>query len=109
MMRSRRRKGSRTVVVHYLEKGSGLGGKVNDVASTRSARFGLVVGKNVGNAVTRHRVSRLLREAIRSMADELDAGCDVVVRALPPAAGASGKELEADVRKCLRRLAGAQR
>ncbi|MBN9644306.1 ribonuclease P protein component [Corynebacterium mendelii] len=106
VMRSRKKKGSATVVVHYLSPGTGLPGSSAVRVTTPSPRFGLVVGKNVGNAVTRHRVSRRLRHILFSLAPAIEPGSDVVVRALPAAASASGKELDNDVRTALGRLTG---
>jgi ribonuclease P protein component len=51
-----------------------------------TARFGVIVGKRVGDAVTRNRVKRQLRHRARALLAQ--AGMDVVVRALPGAAGA---------------------
>lgn len=42
------------------------------------ARLGLSVGRKHGNAVTRNRIKRLLREAFRLSRDLLPAGCDLV-------------------------------
>lgn len=74
---------------------------------TGGPRMGLVVSKAVGNAVTRHAVSRRLRHVTGTIFDDttLDPGACVVIRALPAAADATSKELDADVRRALRRLA----
>jgi ribonuclease P protein component len=56
-------------------------------------RFGAVVSKKVGNAVTRNRVKRRLRALAMSWVDQAPTGGDIVVRALPESAGASFKEL----------------
>jgi ribonuclease P protein component len=69
-------------------------------------RFGFIVSKAVGNAVTRNLVKRRLREvAGQSLADPSfvvrGTGFDVVVRALPHAAGASWAELSAETRAAL--------
>ncbi|WP_375424428.1 ribonuclease P protein component [uncultured Friedmanniella sp.] len=64
-------------------------------------RVGLVVSKAVGNAVTRNRVKRRLRHLAAQYvttprASASPAGVDVVLRALPAAAGA-GAELGTDL------------
>lgn len=45
--------------------------------------MGLSVSRKVGSAVQRNHVKRLLREAVRSRAEQLGRGCDVVVIARP--------------------------
>lgn len=66
--------------------------------------MGFIVSKAVGNAVTRHRVSRRLRHVFRSRLEVLPGGSMVVVRALPRAEVAGSDELAADVDRALRRL-----
>lgn len=46
-------------------------------------RFGFVVSKAVGPAVTRNLVKRRLRTASRDLIPSLPGGTDVIVRALP--------------------------
>ena len=77
------RAGSRTLMVHVRTR--------PDVAVEGGPRFGLVVSKQVGNAVTRHAVSRKLRNVVlqRGVAATLPRNVDCVIRALPPAAGAT--------------------
>lgn len=52
------------------------------------ARLGLAVGKLVGNAVARHRVSRQIRGAVAASMPVLPDGSTWVIRALPGAASA---------------------
>ncbi|AWB84963.1 ribonuclease P protein component [Corynebacterium liangguodongii] len=89
---ARTRAGSRTLVVHVTTR--------TDLALTGGPRFGFVVSKAVGNAVTRHRVSRQLRhialEAVHGGVDKLARPHDVVVRALPAAARAPSAQLRED-------------
>lgn len=93
------RAGSRTLVVHLHQR--------SDPVITGGPRFGLVVSKQVGNAVTRHAVSRKLRAVVQHGAvDKLGRNCDVVIRALPAAATATSEELARDFAKA---LAKAQR
>jgi ribonuclease P protein component len=63
-----------------------------------------VVSKAVGNSVVRHRVARRLRHLVSARLGTLPAGSALVVRALPPSAGASSAELGADLDAALRRL-----
>jgi ribonuclease P protein component len=71
---------------------------------TEQTRVGFVVSKAVGNAVVRHRVSRQLRHLMRDRLAVLPAGTDLVVRALPPSAEASSRDLGGDLDASLRRL-----
>lgn len=94
------RAGSRTLMVHVRTR--------PDVAVEGGPRFGLVVSKQVGNAVTRHAVSRKLRNVVlqRGVAETLPRNVDCVIRALPPAAGATSDELARDLRKALGKALG---
>ena len=93
MMRAGSRAASRTLVVHALAS-----------ESSASARVGFVVGRSVGGSVVRNRVTRQLRHQMVAHLDDLPAGTDVVVRALPASAGASGAELAHDLSSSLRRV-----
>jgi ribonuclease P protein component len=72
--------------------------------SAPTARVGFVVGRAVGNSVTRHRTVRRLRHLVRDRLDRLPAGSILVVRALPPAADADSASLGRDVDAALARL-----
>ncbi|MBO0844603.1 MAG: ribonuclease P protein component [Nocardioides sp.] len=96
--RAGRRSGSATLVAHVLAD-----------ATDGPARFGFVVSRAVGNAVTRHRVQRRLRHLCRARLASVPAGTGVVVRALAPAAHASYQELGTDLDRCLQRALGDQR
>jgi ribonuclease P protein component len=65
----------------------------------RAARFGFVSSKAVGNAPTRNRVRRQLREIAREVMTE-PLG-DVVIRALPGAATARWDDLRSEVHRLL--------
>jgi ribonuclease P protein component len=69
--------------------------------SEASPSLGLVVGRSVGNSVTRHRVTRRLRAQLAARLDRIPAGAGVVVRALPEAATASSAALGADLDRAL--------
>lgn len=75
------------------------------------SRVGFIVGKNVGNAVTRNLVKRRLRHASAEWVAAHPGGYDVVVRALPAAAASDWPTLHEDFTNCLavvvRRLARA--
>ncbi len=95
-VRSGRRCGSTTVVVHLAVHDAQLSGD--------PVRVGFVVSKAVGNAVVRNRVKRRLRHLTREHLPALAAlpgSAVLVVRALPPAAGSSYAQLGADLQRCL--------
>jgi ribonuclease P protein component len=65
------------------------------------SRVGFVVGRSVGSAVVRNRVSRRLRAHLGQRLCDLPGGLDIVVRALPSAADAPFAELVTDTDRCL--------
>lgn len=90
-VRTGRRAGRRTVVVHLQRAAGG-----------EAPRAGFVVSRAVGGAVTRNLIRRRLRHLVRAHLAELPAGSALVVRALPPAAHASYDHLDADLTAALR-------
>lgn len=68
-------------------------------------RVGLVVPRAVGPAVTRNLVRRRLRHLLRDRLERLPAGSRLVVRVLPPAAGATypalGRALDSALERAL--------
>jgi len=50
-------------------------------------RYGFITAKRLGKAVTRNRVRRLMREAVRHLHPMLASGYDVVIIARPHAVG----------------------
>ena len=71
-------------------------------------RVGVIVARNVGGAVARNRVRRRIKAAAWPLTGEIS-GLDVVVRALPAAAGATWPELAGEVRDHVTTLAGTVR
>jgi ribonuclease P protein component len=95
-MRGGRRAGRPLVVVHLRpDPGSAAGGP---------AKIGFVTSKAVGNAVVRNQVRRRLRHQMAQRLHLLPPGALVVVRALPPAAGAGSAQLGAELDRALARL-----
>ncbi|MCB0930873.1 MAG: ribonuclease P protein component [Mycobacterium sp.] len=80
------------IVVHVRRDGSDVG-----------PRIGFVVSKSVGNAVERHRVTRRLRHAARTVMGELQSADRIVIRALPSSRLAASARLHQEVRAGLRR------
>lgn len=74
-----------------------------DETDPHGPRIGLVVGKSVGSAVQRHRVSRRLRHVARTVLGDLDPCERVVIRALPGSRHAISARLEQQLRSGLRR------
>lgn len=68
---------------------------------------GLTISRRVGNAVTRNRVRRRLREIVRNQATELRLGDDYVVIAYPGAALASFRELREELTWLLSKAKGS--
>jgi ribonuclease P protein component len=67
-------------------------------------KIGLVVAKSVGNAVQRHRVSRMLRHVARDVIEDFGPGDKVVIRALPSSRHAISARLEQELRTALQRV-----
>jgi ribonuclease P protein component len=100
-VRRGRRAGRPRLVVH-LEVSGGPDG-----LPVAAPRVGFVVAKTVGGAVVRNRVRRQLRHLVASRLEQLPAGANLVVRALPAAAGASSAELGSDLDAALTRVVRA--
>ncbi|MBW4779934.1 ribonuclease P protein component [Rhodococcus fascians] len=99
VMRRGRRMGRSDLVVHAVARHE------QGIASTvHRPRFGLIVSKAVGPAVTRHRVARRLRHICAEVIDGLAVNTDVVIRALPGAAHASSADLHVQLRSGLKKL-----
>jgi ribonuclease P protein component len=114
VVRSGRRAGRPTMVLHYLPERPGqavppslsrsaTGG---DLTPPPGARAGFVVGKAVGNSVVRHRVTRRLRAVVAGELHRLPVSADLVVRARPEAADADSALLRRDLVAGLDRLLG---
>ena len=69
-------------VLHVLRRDSPQQESLSD-ASTGPARFGFIVTKAVGGAVTRNTVKRRLRAVGHAVLPSVAGGTDVVIRALP--------------------------
>ncbi|RNM12590.1 ribonuclease P protein component [Nocardioides pocheonensis] len=104
-VRQGRRAGGPLVVVHlatgYVDKATSRPG------DPEAPRVGFVVSKAVGPAVTRNQVKRRLRHLMRERVGRLEDGALLVVRAQPAAAGASYRDLAAELDRCLDRVVGS--
>jgi ribonuclease P protein component len=68
-----------------------------------SPRLGITASRKVGNAVTRNRIKRGVREWFRHSRDELPDAVDVVVIARRGAAELTGSEIAVRLEELLRR------
>ena len=100
------RAGARTIVVHMAVPDAEAPGSpvLPTGAPSTGPLVGFVVSKAVGGAVTRNQVKRRLRHLVRERLTSLPESAVLVIRALPPAAGASSAELGADLDRTLGRL-----
>jgi ribonuclease P protein component len=97
-VRSGRRAAGAALVLHLL---------VDQTRPADPPRVGFVVNKAVGGSVVRSRVKRRLRHVVRAHLTDLPPSAELVVRALPRAATMSSAELDADLARCLQRVAGS--
>lgn len=76
---------------------------VSRVSPEEPARFGFIVSKAVGNAVTRNRVRRQMQAMAQAHLGAGVAGVDVIVRVLPAAVDSSFADLSAQFAQQLTR------
>ncbi|MDQ1123945.1 ribonuclease P protein component [Microbacterium trichothecenolyticum] len=76
-------------------------------AETDPPRFGFIVSRQVGSAVTRNTVRRRLKAVCAEALPSMRGGASIVIRALPSAATVDYSTLRADVVRCLQRKAAA--
>lgn len=74
------------------------------LGSTEQSKVAFAVGKNVGNSVIRHRVTRQLRHIVTPALTRFPSGSHVVVRALPASATASFTQLSENLEFALRKV-----
>lgn len=68
------------------------------------ARFGFIISKAVGNAVTRNLIRRRMKTVADELINEGVSGVDLVFRALPKSAIASFDELQREMRRAVRKI-----
>jgi ribonuclease P protein component len=94
-LRGGRRAGQPSLVIHAAP------GPVDE-----PSKVGLIVSKQVGNSVVRHRVARRLRAVLAQRTEQWPSGRLIVVRALPAAALCSSSDLADDLDRAWELLAG---
>jgi len=79
--------------------------EVRNRADGGEPRLGITVTKKSGNAVTRNRIRRRLREAVRTGArDDMADGSDYVIVGRPDILHVAFDELQAELKRRLRRM-----
>lgn len=71
------------------------------------ARFGFIVSKAVGNAVTRNLVRRRLKSIAQQRISDGLTGVDIVFRMLPASAKVTFAELQSEVNRALNKITKA--
>jgi len=92
--RQGRSTGGRELVVHVFPR----------EASLDPPRVGLSVSKKVGDAVTRNRIKRVLRESVGHLESQLAAGSDLVITARADVVALDEREGQPGVERVLREL-----
>lgn len=92
-MRAGRRVGGAFCITHAVLRAPG-----------DPARFGFIVSKAVGNAVTRNLIRRRMKMIVERRLHAGIDGVDVVFRALPAITEASFEQLEGEINRALDRL-----
>jgi ribonuclease P protein component len=98
-VRKGRRGRSPLVLVHLSAPAASV--PATTLATTPPTRAGFVVSRAVGGAVVRNQVKRRLRALLATRLPDLPSGSQVVVRALPAAAGARSPELARSLDRAL--------
>ncbi len=95
---------------HIVRKGNRVGGAncithaVLYVDEDRPARFGFIVSKAVGNAVTRNLIRRRMKSIVEKRLRDGFTGADVVFRVLPGAADIPFEQLQRETNRALNRV-----
>ncbi|PAV28493.1 ribonuclease P protein component [Virgibacillus profundi] len=74
---------NRQLVIYYVQK-----------TNQEHFRIGLSVGKKIGNAVTRNRIKRYLREAFHELENNILESYDIVIIARQPTKQMGSKEVK---------------
>jgi ribonuclease P protein component len=98
---------SRTDYLKVQRSGKKVGGRFLIILSMNNglpaSRFGITVSRKTGNAVTRNRVKRRIRELQRLSRDNVVAGKDIVVIATRKAPGADFEGLKGEYKALMTR------
>lgn len=74
---------NRQLVIYYVEK-----------EKQEHFRIGLSVGKKIGNAVTRNRIKRYLRQAFLELEDDIKGNYDIIIIARNPTSSMEFHEMK---------------
>ena len=74
---------NRQLVIYYVEK-----------EKQEHFRIGLSVGKKIGNAVTRNRIKRYLRQAFLELEDDIKGNYDIIIIARNPTSSMEFQEMK---------------
>jgi ribonuclease P protein component len=94
---------------HVFQKGKSMANRQFVIYAVKMEdqpvfRLGLSVSKKIGNAVTRNRIKRLVRQAVHEMREQLPDSVDIVVIARKPAADMSFEEVKKSLHHIIKKL-----
>lgn len=92
ILRSGKSFANRELVIYYKSK-----------VRQKHFRIGISVGKKIGNAVTRNRIKRLIRESFIQLEDNITSEIDIIIIARKPTVHMNGNQMKRSITHLLKK------